>query len=66
MKIKSLFTKVLDALTGIIFTALIAVVTLQILGRTPLLQRPFHWTEEVTRMLFIFLIAAGSITGVPL
>ena len=64
MKIKSLFTKVLDALTGIIFTALIAVVTLQILGRTPLLQRPFHWTEEVTRMLFIFLIAAGSITGV--
>ena len=64
MKIKTAIVKVLDWLTVFIFTALILVVTLQVIGRTPLFSQPFHWTEEVTRMLFIFLIAIGSTTAV--
>ncbi|SNT06081.1 TRAP-type C4-dicarboxylate transport system, small permease component [Anaerovirgula multivorans] len=64
MKIKSLITKVLDILTVITFIALISVVVLQVLGRTPLLPKAFHWTEEVTRMLFLFLISVASISAV--
>ena len=64
MKIKTAIVKVLNFLTVVIFSALIVVVAIQVLGRTPLFSQPFHWTEELTRMLFIGLIAVGSITGV--
>lgn len=64
MKVKTAIVKVLDFLTILIFSALIIVVTVQVLGRTPLFSQPFHWTEELTRMLFIALIAVGSTTAV--
>jgi TRAP-type C4-dicarboxylate transport system permease small subunit len=64
MKIKSLLIKILDTLTFISFVILISIVLLQIMGRTPLLPKAFHWTEELTRMVFIFLISITSITAV--
>ena len=64
MRIKNAITKVLDTLTVISFILMICVVVLQVIGRTPLMPKPYHWTEEVTRMLFIFLISIGSISAV--
>ncbi|TCK92743.1 TRAP-type C4-dicarboxylate transport system permease small subunit [Natranaerovirga hydrolytica] len=64
MKFKNLLIKCLDLLTFISFVILISIVLIQILGRTPLLPRAFHWTEELTRMIFIFLVSITSITAV--
>lgn len=61
---KNKVLKVLDSLSVVIFILLIGVVALQVIGRTPLFPKPFHWTEELTRMLFILLIAVSSISAV--
>ncbi|MDF1617060.1 TRAP transporter small permease [Petrocella sp. FN5] len=67
MKRNSILNKIhhiLEIISIVAFIALIVVVTLQIIGRTPLMNKPYHWTEELTRMIFIFLISISSITAV--
>ena len=61
---KNKVLRVLNILSVVIFILLIGVVALQVIGRTPLFPKPFHWTEELTRMLFILLIAVSSISAV--
>lgn len=61
---KNKVLRILDSLSVVVFILLIGVVALQVIGRTPLFTKPFHWTEELTRMLFILLIAVSSISAV--
>lgn len=61
---KNKIIRFLNILSVVIFILLIGVVTVQVMGRSPLFPKPFHWTEELTRMLFILLIAVSSIAAV--
>jgi TRAP-type C4-dicarboxylate transport system permease small subunit len=61
---KNKVIRILNILSVVIFILLIGVVTMQVIGRSPLFPQPFHWTEELTRMLFILLIAVSSIAAV--
>jgi TRAP-type C4-dicarboxylate transport system permease small subunit len=54
-----IFTAFLRAATGIAFAAMIFSVTLQVFTRSFLSASPV-WTEELTRMALLFLVAAGA------
>lgn len=58
MKVVKVLTKILEITTVLIFSALILVVLIQIIGRyTPL---SLVWTEELVRYLFIYSVAFGA------
>lgn len=63
MSRKNIVLKIIDIILAIAIVAIISVVTLQILGRTPLLTKAPHWTEELSRMIFVFIICVGSIAA---
>ena len=59
----NIVSKGIDLIMIIAMTAIVCVVTLQVLGRTPLLKTAPHWTEELSRMIFICIVAFGSIAA---
>ncbi len=54
-----LLARILFWLTVVLGSALIVVVVMQVISRY-LLAQPIFWTEEVSRFLFIAIIALGS------
>lgn len=63
MKDKDIISKGIDVIMTVAMVAIVCVVTLQVLGRTPLLTKAPHWTEELSRMIFIVIVAFGSIAA---
>lgn len=59
MKIIAVIEKILTVIVAILGIALVSTVTLQILGRY-ILYRPYFWTEELSRFIFVAIIALGA------
>jgi len=51
-------TRLAELLVGCAFLVMIVAVTIQVLGRSPLLDAPV-WTEELTRFALLYLTAFG-------
>ncbi len=63
-KIDNYLAKIEEILCLIILTAMIAVVTIQVLNQTVLHIHTLVWTEEISRILFVWSILIGSSLGV--
>lgn len=59
---QSIFSKVSTVFSGILLSSLIGVVMLQVVSRMLFPKAP-HWTEELSRMFFLAIIAWGSIVA---
>lgn len=59
---RNMFLKVSNAFSVILLSSLIGVVMLQVVSRMAFPKAP-HWTEELSRMLFLAIIAWGSIVA---
>lgn len=62
-KKNNIVDKGINTIMVIAMTAIVCVVSLQVLGRTPLIKTAPHWTEELSRMIFIVIVAFGSISA---
>lgn len=58
--IDKVLAKIEETICLILLTAMICVVTLQVLNQTLLHIRSIVWTEEVSRILFVWSIMIGS------
>jgi len=58
-------TGAVDAATAFLVAALASVVGLQVVGRH-LLHRPLPWTEEVARLLLVWLMCVGGVRALQL
>lgn len=63
-KIDDFLAKIEEALCLIILSAMIAVVTIQVLNQTIFHIHSLVWTEEISRILFVWSILIGSSLGV--
>ena len=63
-KIDNFLAKIEEVLCLFILSAMIAVVTIQILNQTIFHIRTLVWTEEISRILFVWSILIGSSLGV--
>lgn len=63
MKKDNSVLRIIDTVVSITMIAIILVVLLQVLGRTPLLKQAPHWTEELSRIIFICIVSLGSIAA---
>lgn len=60
---KKIVSKLIDIIMVLAMISIVCVVSLQVLGRTPILETAPHWTEELSRMIFIVIVAFGSISA---
>lgn len=63
-KIDNVLAKIEEVLCITILSAMILVVTIQILNQTIFHIRSIVWTEEISRILFVWSILIGSSLGV--
>lgn len=61
MKWSNIADRVITFISNVIFSLMFLVVLLQIIGRY-VMQNPFMWTEELARVLYVWLIFFGSST----
>jgi TRAP-type C4-dicarboxylate transport system permease small subunit len=63
MKKDNAVLKVIDIVVACAMLAIIVVVMLQVIGRTPLMKQAPHWTEEMSRMIFVCIVSVGAISA---
>lgn len=61
MKWSNIADRVITFFSNVIFSLMFLIVLLQIIGRY-VMKNPFIWTEELARVLYVWLIFVGSST----
>ncbi len=61
MKVLNFTERVLVFLSNLLFALMFIIVLIQIAGRF-LMQNPFTWTEELSRIIYIWVVFFGSAT----